>query len=319
MLLSATTALVKAAARQAAAITPLGPAVLGDRREPLDGRVVFITGAARGLGAELARQAHAEGARVALVGRRLEPLQALAAELGEDRAAAFHADVTDLDALGRAADGCAERFGRIDVVVANAGIAPPSDTILTIDPAAFEHTVDVDLLGQWRTMRATFPHLVNSRGHILVVASIYAFFNGAMNASYAASKAGTEQLARAARVELAHHGATAGIAYLGFVQTDLAADVFAQQSVAEARQAVPAFLTAPIPVEQAAAALLDGIERRAGRVGAPGWVLPMLAVRGVTTTLIDTVMLNNSRLSAAIARAETNKDPELRPRDLRTP
>ncbi|MBV9681582.1 MAG: SDR family NAD(P)-dependent oxidoreductase, partial [Solirubrobacterales bacterium] len=56
-------------------MTPLGPAVLGDRREPLDGRVVFITGAARGLGAELARQAHAEGARVALVGRRLEPLQ----------------------------------------------------------------------------------------------------------------------------------------------------------------------------------------------------------------------------------------------------
>ena len=307
MLLSATTALVKAAARQAAAITPLGPAVLGDRREPLDGRVVFITGAARGLGAELARQAHAEGARVALVGRRLEPLQALAAELGEDRAAAFYADVSDLDALGRAADGCAERFGRIDVVVANAGIAPPSDTILTIDPAAFEHTVDVDLLGQWRTMRATFPHLVNSRGHILVVASIYAFSNGAMNASYAASKAGTEQLARAARVELAHHGTTAGIAYLGFVQTDLAADVFAQQSVAEARQAVPAFLTAPIPVEQAAAALLDGIERRAGRVGAPGWVLPMLAVRGVTTTLMDTVMLNNSRLSAAIARAEANK------------
>ena len=319
MLLSATTALVKAAARQAAAIPPLGPAVVGDRREPLGGRVLFITGAARGLGAELARQAHAERAQVALVGRRLEPLQALAAELGEDRAAAFPADVTDLAALKRAADGCAERFGRIDVVVANAGIAPPSDTILTIDPAAFEHTVDVDLLGQWRTMRATLPHLVNSRGHILVVASIYAFFNGAMNASYAASKAGIEQLTRAARVELAHHGATAGIAYLGFVQTALAADVFAQQSVAEARKAVPAFLTAPIPVEQAAAALIDGIQRRASRVGAPGWVLPMLAVRGIATTLMDTVLLNNSRLSAAIARAEANKDAELPSRGLRAP
>jgi D-arabinose 1-dehydrogenase-like Zn-dependent alcohol dehydrogenase len=92
VLLSAITALVKAGARQAAAITPLGPAVLGDRREPLDGRVVFMTGAARGLGAELARQAHAEGARVALVGRRLEPLQALAAELGEERYVCAHVD-----------------------------------------------------------------------------------------------------------------------------------------------------------------------------------------------------------------------------------
>ena len=304
MLLSTTTALIKTAARQAA----------GDRREPLKGRVVFITGAARGLGAELARQAHAQGAHVALVGLRREPLQALAADLGEERAAAFEADVTDLAALQRAADGCAERFGAIDVVVANAGIAPPSDTILTIDPDAFEHTVDVDLLGQWRTMRATLPHLVNSHGHILVVASIYAFFNGAMNASYAASKAGIEQLTRAARVELAHHGATAGIAYLGFVQTDLAADVFARQSVTEARNAVPAFLTAPIPVQQAAAALIDGIQRRAARVGAPGWVLPMLTVRGITTTLMDTMMLNNSRLSSAIARAETHKESQLRSR-----
>src|SRR5581483_10812457 len=100
----------------------------------------------------------------------------------------------------------------------------------------------------------------------------------------------------------------------GFVQTDLAADVFAQQSVAEARKAVPAFLTAPIPVEQAAAVLIDGVQRRAARVGAPGWVLPMLTVRGVTTTLMDAMMLNNSRLSSAIARAETDKESQLRSR-----
>src|SRR5207245_10473754 len=119
-----------------------------------------------------------------------------------------------------AADGTVERFGGIDVVVANAGIAPPSDTMLTIDPYAFERTVDIDLLGQWRTIRATLPAVIERQGHILVVASIYAFFNGALNASYAASKAGIEQLTRAIRVELVHHGATAGVAYLGFVETD---------------------------------------------------------------------------------------------------
>jgi NAD(P)-dependent dehydrogenase (short-subunit alcohol dehydrogenase family) len=195
-------------------------------------------GAARGLGAEIARQAHDRGADVALVGRRRAPLEALAAQLG-DRAAAFEADVSDLAALTRAAEATVERFGGIDVVVANAGIAPPSDTVLTIDPAAFERTVDIDLLGQWRTVRATLPALIERQGHVLVVASIYAFFNGALNASYAASKAGVEQLTRALRVELAPHGVSAGVAYLGFIQTDLAADVFEQAQVAQARRRRP--------------------------------------------------------------------------------
>ena len=272
-------------------------------RLELDDSVVFITGAARGLGAEIARQAHARGAHVALVGRRLEPLERLAAELGE-RTAAIEADVTDPAALERAADATARRFGGIDVVVCNAGIAPPSETLMSIDPAEFERTIDVDLLGQWRTLRATLPHVVERRGHVLVVASIYAFFNGALNASYAASKAGIEQLTRAVRIELVHHGATAGVAYLGFIETELAADVFAQEHIAEVRATMPSFVTEAIRVEQAAAAVMRGIEHRAGRVGAPGWVLPMLAVRGVVTALMDEAMLRNRSLSAAIQRAE---------------
>ena len=93
-----------AAAMSAARALPVAGRVFGGtQRLELDGRVVFVTGAARGIGAEVAREAHARGARVALVGRRLEPLQQLAAELGEG-AAAFQADVGDLDALQGAAD-----------------------------------------------------------------------------------------------------------------------------------------------------------------------------------------------------------------------
>jgi NAD(P)-dependent dehydrogenase (short-subunit alcohol dehydrogenase family) len=283
-----------------------GPLLGGGERLGLDGRVVFVTGAARGLGAEVARQSYAKGAYVSLVGRRLAPLEQLAARLG-DRAAAFEADVTDFDALCRAAQGTVERFGGIDVTVANAGVAPPADTVMTIDPEAFERTVDIDLLGQWRTIRATLPSVAERHGHILVIASIYAFFNGALNASYAASKAGIEQLTRAVRVELVHHGATAGIAYLGFVETDLAVNVFKQETASEARKAVPSFFTKPISVEDAGRVLIDGIERRAARVGAPGWVLPMLAMRGMTTTLMDEAMLRNRRLSRTIDRAERAK------------
>ena len=90
---------LSAAGMSAARTLPIAGRVFGAAPQlELDGRVVFVTGAARGIGAEVAREAHARGARVALVGRRLEPLQQLAAELGEG-ATAFQADVGDLDAL----------------------------------------------------------------------------------------------------------------------------------------------------------------------------------------------------------------------------
>jgi NAD(P)-dependent dehydrogenase (short-subunit alcohol dehydrogenase family) len=297
-----------AAGLSAARALPIaGRAFGGAPRLELEGRVVFVTGAARGIGAEVARQAHARGARVALVGRRLKPLQQLAAQLGEG-VAAFEADVRDLGALQGAADATVARFGGIDVVIANAGIAPPSEPILTIDPGEFERTVNIDLLGQWRTVRATLPAVIERRGHILVVASIYAFVNGALNASYAASKAGVDQLTRALRVEVAHHDATAGVAYLGFVETDLVGDVFAQQQVAEARAIMPSFATRPIPVTRAGRTLVDGIESRAATVAAPSWIRPLLPLRGLAGPLMDEFMVANPGLSRAISRAERKQN-----------
>ncbi|ULE35549.1 SDR family NAD(P)-dependent oxidoreductase [Mycobacterium sp. IDR2000157661] len=289
--------------RAVGALPVVGPTLAPRPHLDVDGSVVFITGAARGLGAEIARQAHARGAHVALVGRRLEPLQELAGQLGE-RAKAFQADVTDAEALQRAADGAVEAFGGIDVVVANAGIAPPSRTVATMTEQDFEHTVDVDLLGQWRTARATMPSIIERRGHLIFVGSIYAFFNGVLAAPYAVSKAGVEQLARTLRVELAGHGATAGIAYLGFIDTDLATEVFADDHAAAIRRAVPGFITAPMSVADAAAAVLSGIGRRAPRVSAPGWVAPLLAVRSLTTAVMDQVLLTNPDVAQAIDEAE---------------
>jgi NAD(P)-dependent dehydrogenase (short-subunit alcohol dehydrogenase family) len=282
----------------------LGP---GPRLE-LDGKVVFVTGAGRGLGAEIARQAYAKGAFVALVGRRATPLRDRAKALGP-RAAAFPADVTDTAALRRAAEATLARFGGIDVVVANAGVAPPSQTVLSIDPDAFERTVEIDLLGQWRTVRATLPAVIERQGHVLLVASVYAFFNGVLNAPYAVSKAGLEQLARALRVELAAHGASAGVAYLGFVDTDMAAEAFARPQVAQARDLLPAFATRPITVGAAARAVLEGIERRAGHVAAPWWVPAMLATRGLVGELTDEILLASRDLARLIRQTESESVP----------
>jgi NAD(P)-dependent dehydrogenase (short-subunit alcohol dehydrogenase family) len=233
----------------------------------------------------------------------LAALQRVADELGAGTAC-FEADVTDAEALRRAAEDAVAHFGGIDVVVANAGIAPPSETVATIAPDEFERTVDVDLLGQWRTVRAALPSVIERRGHVLLVGSIYAFFNGALAASYAVSKAGVEQLARTLRVELAPHGATAGFAYLGFIDTDLADEVFADDHAATIRRAVPGFITRPMPVADAAAAVLSGIERRAPRVTAPAWVGPLLAVRSLTTAVMDDVLMHNRNVTGAISAAE---------------
>src|SRR4029077_292635 len=123
-------------------------------------------------------------------------------------------------------------------------------------------------------------------------------------ASYAASKAGVEQLTRALRVGLVHHQGTAGGAYLGFVGTDLVGDGFAHQQRVEARSIAPSFVPRPIPVTKAGRTLVDGIESRAATVAAPGWIRPLLPVRGIAGTLMDEFMLANPGLSRAISRAE---------------
>src|ERR1700754_5111789 len=144
--------------------------IRGTRR--VAGKIVLITGAARGIGAGVARKLAAQGATVALVGLEGDELRAVAAE-GGPGAAAWEADVTDWDALRTAVDGVVARHGRIDVLMANAGIAA-AGFIRTIDPAAFERVIEVDLLGVWRTVRTCLPHLIDSKGYCLVVSSMAA-------------------------------------------------------------------------------------------------------------------------------------------------
>ena len=140
------------------------------------GKTVLITGAARGLGAETARRVAARGANVALVGLEPEELERVAAQCGTN-AAWFECDVTDVEALERAVAGTVERFGGIDVVMANAGIAT-GGMVRSTDPAAFERTIEINLLGVWRTVRAALPHVIERQGYVLVIASLAAAVHG---------------------------------------------------------------------------------------------------------------------------------------------
>ena len=185
----------------------------------ISGKTVFITGGARGIGAETARRLAAKGARVALAGLEPEELEKVAAQCGPD-AIWFETDVTDWDALERAVSGTVERLGGIDVVLANAGIAT-GGLVRSTDPAAWERVIEVNLLGVWRTVRTCLPHVIERRGYILPVASLAAAAHAPVLSAYAASKAGVEAFADSLRAEVAHHGVAVGVAYFSWIATEM--------------------------------------------------------------------------------------------------
>ncbi|MBX5443123.1 MAG: SDR family NAD(P)-dependent oxidoreductase [Solirubrobacteraceae bacterium] len=266
---------------------------------PVTGRVVLVTGAARGIGAATARELHARGARLSLVGLEPERLAALAEELGRD-AAWFEADVTDPQALRAAVDGTVERFGGIDVVLANAGVAPVG-TVTTLDDAAWERTIEVNLLGVYRTIRATLPHVIERRGYVLPIASLAAALHAPLMSSYAASKAGVEALANALRAELAPKGVAVGCAYFSYIDTDMVREAHAHPATQKA-----GLFGGVAPLSAAVAALADAIERRARRACAPRWVGPVLWARGVVNPLVGIVAARRGDVRRAVEIAEAN-------------
>jgi NAD(P)-dependent dehydrogenase (short-subunit alcohol dehydrogenase family) len=269
-------------------------------RYDITGKVVLITGAARGIGAEAARQLYGRGAQLSLVGIEPEELERRAAELGP-RAAWFEADVTDWDALGRAVEGTVERFGGIDVVIANAGIAPIG-TVATIDPAAFERTIEVNLLGVWRTVRVALPYIVARQGYVLPIASLAAALHFPLVAHYSATKAGVEAFADSLRGELAHTGTKVGVAYYSFIDTDMVRISFEHSAAKRMRESSPGPFKAVTPLPVAGRAIVRGVERRARKVYAPRWVPAVLAARGILQPMLETQ--NREAIEEAVRVAE---------------
>jgi NAD(P)-dependent dehydrogenase (short-subunit alcohol dehydrogenase family) len=254
-------------------------------RYDVNGRTVLITGAARGIGAAAAERLHARGANVALVGLEPERLEENSARLGS-RAACFEADVTDLAALESAVTATVERFGGIDVAIANAGIAF-SGTLATAPVEQVERTLAVNLLGVWRTDRAVIQHITQRRGYLLNVASLAAVAHAPLMGPYTAAKAGVEGLTDALRMESFPSGARVGCAYFGFIDTDLVRAGYAQPSAVHMNARTPGFFTNPAPLSTAIDAIERGIERRAARVWSPRWVGAAIAVRGVLQPLLE--------------------------------
>jgi len=238
----------------------------------MNGKVVFITGGARGVGAEVARRLHAKGAKLMLTDLDKPPLDELSASLGGDRVATVVADVRDLAAMQSAAAMATERFGGIDVVMANAGIAS-FGSVLQVDPEAFKRVIEVNVLGVFHTVRATLPSILERRGYVLVVSSLAAFAAAPGMASYDASKAGVEHFANALRLEVAHLGVDVGSAHMSWIDTPLVQDAKDDlPSFRELLSKLPGPLKKTTTVEECGAAFVKGIEGRKRGVFCPRWV-----------------------------------------------
>jgi NAD(P)-dependent dehydrogenase (short-subunit alcohol dehydrogenase family) len=251
----------------------------------LQGKVVFITGGARGIGAEVARRLRAKGAKLVLTDLDKAALDTLAAELGgNEHVLTAVADVRDLPAMQSVADQAVETFGGIDVAVANAGIASYG-SVLQVDPEAFRRVLDVNLLGVFHTARATLPALIERRGYLLIVSSLAAFAAAPGMASYDMSKAGNEHFAHALRLEVGHLGVGIGVAHMSWIDTALVRDTKSDlPSFGNLLRKLPWPLNKTTDVDSCATAFVKGIEGRKDRVYCPGWVAGFRWLKPVLST-----------------------------------
>jgi NAD(P)-dependent dehydrogenase (short-subunit alcohol dehydrogenase family) len=264
----------------------------------LAGRRVLITGAARGIGAALARRLHERGAHVAVAGIEPDLLEAVAASCGG--APWQVCDVSDRAAVEAAVAASVEALGGLEVVVANAGVAAQMP-IVGGNPEVMERTLAVNVLGVYNTLRAAGPHVSHKGGYALAVSSLAAAVHAPLLGAYNASKAAVEALGNSLRTELRSTGAKVGVAYFAELETDMTRRGFGTDA---ASKLAALKLTRIAPLEVGIDALERGIARRSRRVVAPGWVGMALPFRMAIQPVVDRAAQRGLPEALETARAE---------------
>ena len=222
--------------------------VISDAIDPtrsfrLDRRTALITGASSGIGRTLAVAAAQAGARVVLAARRSERLEALAADLnaGGAQALAITLDVTDRQAIEQAFAEVSGRFGEIDVVINNAGIARPA-MFLKTSAADLEAVMTTNFTAAWNVSQVAAQRLVASKlpGSIINITSMLGLGVGAGHAAYCASKAALAHATRAMALEFVPHGIRVNALAPGWFFTEMNQDYFATDAGAEYIKRTPA-------------------------------------------------------------------------------
>jgi NAD(P)-dependent dehydrogenase (short-subunit alcohol dehydrogenase family) len=269
-------------------------------------RTVAITGAAGGLGKDLAKALRAKGARVALLDLNADTVRELADHLGGDSVArGWQTDVRNLDNLTHVMDEVAAHFEGLDVVVAGAGIGNAIGPIAGMTPEDWERTIDVNLNGAWRTFKAALPHVARQRGHLLAVASMASFVHSPLHAPYSASKAGVWAMCNSLRPELRQFGVTVGSVHPSFFRS-LMVDEVLDDAVARSVWNDFRGLFRLVPRKTVVDAIVTGIERRAKQIVVPRRFTVTAKAPGLFGPLTERAVFPDSRIMQALAQFSAN-------------
>lgn len=184
----------------------------------LTGKNALVTGASGGIGAEIARQLHAAGASVGLSGTRVDPLEALAAELG-DRAHVLPCNLSDMAAVDALPKQAAEAMGSVDVLVNNAGITR-DNLFMRMSDDEWQSVLNVNLTATFKLCKGVMRGMMKARwGRIINISSIVGAIGNPGQANYAASKAGMIGMSKSLAYEVASRGITVNAVAPGFIET----------------------------------------------------------------------------------------------------
>lgn len=287
-------------------------------RTPYDltDKVVLITGGNGGIGAATGRELLRRGARTVIAD--LDPATPeRAATLGADRALGCVADVRDRSSLDEVVAQAVDRFGRLDVVMANAGLLAKAATLRNTPIADVEATLAVNVTGVVNTVAAGMDQVIGNRGQIVLISSVFAFINGMGTIPYAMSKAAVEQLGRGLRPELADHGVSVLTAYFSLVDTDMIKHgVDADDVVLELLSTLPKPMLKRVTSASAANAIADGLEQRSARVIEPRVWRPVSTLRGLLGRSLDARFASDRRILDVLARLDARPAPESQPHTL---
>jgi NADP-dependent 3-hydroxy acid dehydrogenase YdfG len=254
-------------------------------RIDLKDRGVLVTGATGAVGAATARLLVERGARVVLMSRPSERLEAIENELAPEGAVAVAAKADDRAAVFDAVDEGADLVGGLVGVVAAAGLVRPS-TIAEQNEEDVRAVVDTNLYGTLWTFQASLPHVDRTGGHLLAIASIAGLAPVGLAGIYPATKAAIAEVVSQLRIELMHRETSVGAVYLGMVSSGMSDDVKAHEQAGPAlTRTLGGPLTRALTAEDAAEQIVRALEHRSRAVVTPWWQIPVaapqLAVHGL--------------------------------------